>query len=132
MCLLVSTTYVACLICLLAWANGGAPWGWAEPDTVPRAGGGVSAGRDRDIFADSTERHSTGVCPGSPRCPAMLKGLVPRDLVLRCYPHSWYYSILFTGSGVEETPHLDMLLLLLNTTRTTSGPPSTRASMDIS
>ena len=25
----------------------------------------------------------------------MLKGLVPRDLVLRCYPHSWYYSILF-------------------------------------
>ena len=107
MCLLVSTTYVACLICLLAWANGGAPWGWAEPDTVPRAGGGVSAGRDRDIFADSTERHSTGVCPGSPRC-------------------------LFTGSGVEETPHLDMLLLLLNTTRTTSGPPSTRASMDFS
>jgi hypothetical protein len=58
------------------------------------------------------------VCPGSPRCPkiapqsdltlstalsgnpviaAMLSGLVRHDLVLRCHPRSWFYSILFTN-----------------------------------
>jgi hypothetical protein len=35
---------------------------------------------------------STGLA-GTPVIAAMLSGLVPRDLVLRCHPRSWFYFL---------------------------------------
>ena len=39
---------------------------------------------------------------GTPVIAAMLSGLVPRDLVLRCYVYLWYYSILYMTPVYED------------------------------
>ena len=41
---------------------------------------------------------------GTPVIAAMLSGLVPRDLVLRCHVYLWYYSILFTDKCPKSQP----------------------------
>ena len=43
---------------------------------------------------------------GTPVIAAMLSGLVPRDLVLRCHLYLWYYFLLFYTLASCYTLHL--------------------------
>jgi hypothetical protein len=60
----------------------------------------VFANRNPKVAPQSDLTLSTALA-GTPVIAAMLSGLVPHDLVLRCHPCSWFHSILFTLSRYE-------------------------------
>ena len=65
----------------------------------------IFATRNPKIAPQSDLTLSTALA-GTPVIAAMLSGLVPHDLVLRCYrchPRSWFCFILFTGERYRYT-----------------------------